>query len=99
MKTTVFWDVALCNLIETDRRFRDAVCTYQITRRNIPKDSRLEFHFAFISFTELSDAPQWLIHGRLTEARKQQCCQFPEDTLSSFPTHLAHHPHIFRIVS
>jgi hypothetical protein len=28
MKVTVFWDVALCSLVEIDRRFRSAYCLH-----------------------------------------------------------------------
>jgi hypothetical protein len=28
MKMAVFWDVATCNLVEIDRRFRDAYCLH-----------------------------------------------------------------------
>jgi hypothetical protein len=28
MKMTVFWDVALCSLVETNRRFRDTHCLH-----------------------------------------------------------------------
>jgi hypothetical protein len=33
MKMTVFWDVALCSLLETDRRFRSANCLHHQTYR------------------------------------------------------------------
>jgi hypothetical protein len=29
MKTTVFWDVELCSLVEIDRRFRYGYCSYR----------------------------------------------------------------------
>jgi hypothetical protein len=28
MKITVFWDVVLCSILETDRRFTDAYCLH-----------------------------------------------------------------------
>jgi hypothetical protein len=37
MKMTVFWDVAPCSLVETDRGFRDAYCLHnQGDANNIP---------------------------------------------------------------
>jgi hypothetical protein len=56
MKMTIFWDVAPCSVVETDRRFRGAIAFvmeivsisetslnfYQTTWRNIPEDSN--FH-------------------------------------------------------
>jgi hypothetical protein len=51
MKLAVFWYVALCSLVDIDRRFGGAYChhqgdetetsvnIYQTTRRNIPEDS------------------------------------------------------------
>jgi hypothetical protein len=33
IKTTVFWDVAPCSLVETDRRFRGAFCLHHQGRR------------------------------------------------------------------
>jgi hypothetical protein len=53
MKMHVFWNVAPCSLVETDRRFRCVYCLhhqrtsdttvnfYQATWRNIPEDSHL----------------------------------------------------------
>jgi hypothetical protein len=38
IKMTVFWDAALCTLVEIDRIFRDA---YQTTRPNIREDNHL----------------------------------------------------------
>jgi hypothetical protein len=36
--TTVFWNVAPCNLVETDRRFRSAYCLrYQESHRGISR--------------------------------------------------------------
>jgi hypothetical protein len=29
MNMAVFWDVAPCSLVESDRRFRDAYCLYR----------------------------------------------------------------------
>jgi hypothetical protein len=56
MKRTVFWDVALCSLIEVCRRFRGAIAMmmeavstsetsvnfYQTTWRKIPEDSHFQ---------------------------------------------------------
>jgi hypothetical protein len=59
MKMTVFWDVAPCSLVETDRRFRDSyghhhqgavstsetsVISYKTIRRNIPRDIQSGSH-------------------------------------------------------
>jgi hypothetical protein len=59
MKMTVFWDVALCSLVEIDRRFRGAYCLHHqddrhyeggsVKRSNtgckVPEDSHLQaFH-------------------------------------------------------
>jgi hypothetical protein len=54
MKMTVFWDIAPCSLLETDRNFsaialmvetintsETSVNFYETTRRNIPEDSHL----------------------------------------------------------
>jgi hypothetical protein len=48
MKTTIFWDVATCSLVDIDRQMSEAVSSsdtsadiYQITRCYIPEDSRL----------------------------------------------------------
>jgi hypothetical protein len=41
VKMAVFWDVAPCSLVETDRHFRDAYCLYHQGYRNIQENSQL----------------------------------------------------------
>jgi hypothetical protein len=58
MKMAVFWDVAPCSLVETDRHFilvMDAVRTsgtlvnfYETTRRIIPEDSHIQTNIFFL---------------------------------------------------
>jgi hypothetical protein len=49
LKKTVFWDVALCNLVEIDYVLEDLAASmiramdfYETTRRSIPEDSHLD---------------------------------------------------------
>jgi len=44
--TNVFWDVAPCSFVESDRRFRGTYCLHHqdIAQRNIPEDGHLYTH-------------------------------------------------------
>jgi hypothetical protein len=55
MKTTVFWDIAPCSLVEVCRRLRGGCCLHhqgdvhrQTTWRNIPEDSHLQTILSFL---------------------------------------------------
>jgi hypothetical protein len=66
MKMTAFWVMALCSLVETDRRFRGAYCNTPVTEAG--RTSDISVHFYEATWRHISESchlqttykwPQW----------------------------------------
>jgi hypothetical protein len=71
-----FWDVAPCNLVQVERRFRDAYCLHQLsnvshlTRDNtVQYPRRLLFTLAAVRTWNLADSPMFILHFVMEEGR------------------------------
>jgi hypothetical protein len=99
MKITVFWDVAPCSLVETDRPMMEAVNTsetsvnfYETTRRSIPEGCYFHTFICWNANIDLSAKPE-ILWSRPNCAEEGQCSVFTAPSRDWLSSCRGHHPH------